>query len=232
MRRGVVTTVWQQRRIVRHLGACRPWPPRPPIAAAIRSTRTRPSRAPAIASSTAIRRASRARRAASPAAPPPSANASDSSARPAAGNCASRARPSASTAALHGAPQALPRSGHLERLRQPRPQAPPPRFADVKLTALRAPDIEDWLVELASEGQWSTKTLNNALKTLVVCLNWAQRGGLIPGNPAAVVPTLPDDYIERDYLRLNEINAYIDACSDEYRPLPQTLIGTYRRVLW
>jgi integrase len=105
-----------------------------------------------------------------------------------------------------------------------------PRFGDVKLTALRAPDIEDWLVELAGEGQWSTKTLNNALKTLVVCLNHAMREGLIPSNPAAVVPALPDDYIERDYLRLNEINLYLDTCSAECRPLAETLIGSGMRI--
>lgn len=105
-----------------------------------------------------------------------------------------------------------------------------PQFGDVKLTALRAPDIEDWLVELASDEVWSPKTLNNARKALVVCLNHAMREGLIAANPAAVVPALPEDHIERDYLRLGEISVYLDGCSAEYRPLAETLIGSGVRI--
>jgi integrase len=105
-----------------------------------------------------------------------------------------------------------------------------PHFGETKLTALRAPEIEDWLVELSDEDRWAAKTINNALKALRACLSYAVRDGLIPANPASFVPALPDDHIERDYLRLHEINLYLDACSDEYRPLAETLIRTGMRI--
>jgi integrase len=105
-----------------------------------------------------------------------------------------------------------------------------PRFEDERLTAITSPMVEDWIVELASNGDYKPKTLNNALKTLVVCLNHAVREGLIAANPASFVPALPPDHVERDYLRLNEINAYLDGCTERYRPLAETLLGTGMRI--
>jgi integrase len=46
----------------------------------------------------------------------------------------------------------------------------------------------------------------------------------------AFVPALPADHIERDYLRLSEIGAYLAAGNDAYRPLAETLIGTEMRI--
>jgi integrase len=65
---------------------------------------------------------------------------------------------------------------------------------------------------------------------LTVCLNHAVRDGLIPVNPARAVQRLPDDHVERDYLRLDEIPVYMDACSDVYRPLAEMLIATGMRI--
>jgi integrase len=105
-----------------------------------------------------------------------------------------------------------------------------PHLGHRKLTSLTAPELRDWLVELAETGDWAPKTLNNALKALVVCLNHAVREGLLPANPAAYVQALPLGHVERDYLRLHEIGLYLDACSDVYRPLAETLIGTGMRI--
>lgn len=49
-------------------------------------------------------------------------------------------------------------------------------------------------------------------------------------NPAGYVQALPLGHVERDYLRLHEIGCYLDACSGEYRPLAETLIGTGMRI--
>jgi integrase len=105
-----------------------------------------------------------------------------------------------------------------------------PDLGHRKLTALSAPELRDWLVELSESGTWAPKTLNNALKALVVCLNHAVADGLIAANPASYVQALPLGHVERDYLRLHEINPYLDACSDVYRPLANTLIGTGMRI--
>lgn len=105
-----------------------------------------------------------------------------------------------------------------------------PQLGDRKLTSLTAPELRAWLVELSQSGRWAPKTLNNALKALVVCLNHAVADGLITANPASYVAALPLGHLERDYLRLHEIGPYLDACSDLYRPLAETLIGTGMRI--
>jgi integrase len=105
-----------------------------------------------------------------------------------------------------------------------------PHLGQRKLTSLAAPELREWLVELAESGEWAPKTLNNSLKALVVCLNHAVADGLLGANPAAYVQALPLGHIERDYLRLHEIRPYLQACSDVYRPLAQTLIGTGVRI--
>src|SRR3954467_15101635 len=40
----------------------------------------------------------------------------------------------------------------------------PPPLGHRKLTSLTAPELRDWLTELAGSGDWAPKTLNNALK--------------------------------------------------------------------
>src|SRR4051794_11138094 len=105
-----------------------------------------------------------------------------------------------------------------------------PQLGHRKLTSITPPELRDWLTELAASGDFAPKTLNNALKALVVCLNHAVADGLIPMNPAAYVQALPLGHVERDYLRLAEIGPYLDACGPEYRPLAETLIGTGMRI--
>ena len=76
-----------------------------------------------------------------------------------------------------------------------------PHLGPRKLTSVTAPELRQWLVELAETGTWAPKTLNNALKALVVCLNHAVADGLLGANPAGYVKALPLGHIERDYLR-------------------------------
>jgi integrase len=105
-----------------------------------------------------------------------------------------------------------------------------PELGDRKLTALTASELRDWLVELAECGDWAPKTLNNALTALVVCLNHAVADGLIATNPASFVQALPVGHVERDYLRLAEIQGYLDACCSPYGLLAATLIGSGMRI--
>ena len=79
-------------------------------------------------------------------------------------------------------------------------------------------------------GRWSSKTINNARTQLSVTLNHAVRRGLIPRNPCADVRALPVERAELDYLRLDEIGRYLDACAPYYELLARTLIGTGSRV--
>lgn len=56
------------------------------------------------------------------------------------------------------------------------------------------------------------------------------RRGLIPRNPCAYVPAPPLERGEIEYLRLAEIQPYIDGCGAHYRALAEFLIGTGTRV--
>lgn len=86
------------------------------------------------------------------------------------------------------------------------------------------------LAEAVQAGDLAAKTVNNALGTLVVCLNAAVEDGLLAVNPALRAERLPAGHIERDYLRLDEIPLYLDGCCAAYRPLAELLIGTGLRV--
>jgi integrase len=104
-----------------------------------------------------------------------------------------------------------------------------PAFGSRSLGELSVEEIRDLVAELAEAveaGELAAKTVNNALGTLVVCLNAAVEDGLFATSPALRVQRLPPAHIERDYLRLDEIPRYLDACSDVYRPLAALLIGS------
>lgn len=108
-----------------------------------------------------------------------------------------------------------------------------PAFAAKRLGALSVDDVRAFIAdqaEAAEAGELATKTINNALVTLVVCLNDAVEDGLIVANPALRVDRLPAAHIEREYLRLHEIPGYLGACSDVYRPLAGVLIGSGLRI--
>jgi integrase len=108
-----------------------------------------------------------------------------------------------------------------------------PAFGARSLGELSVDDIREFVAQLAEEveaGELAAKTVNNALGTLVVCLNAAVDDGLLSVNPALRVDRLPPAHIERDYLRLNEIACYLDGCSGFYRPLAELLIGSGLRI--
>jgi integrase len=93
--------------------------------------------------------------------------------------------------------------------------------------------VRSWLAAMARRveaGEISAKTVNNARTCLSVALNEACRRGLSARNPCAGVPALPVDRQELDYLRLHEIEPYLDACMADYRPLARFLVGTGARV--
>ncbi len=83
-----------------------------------------------------------------------------------------------------------------------------PAFGARSLGELSIDDIREFVTALAEEveaGELAAKTVNNALGTLVVCLNAAVADGLLALNPALRVQRLPPAHVERDYLRLHEI---------------------------
>ena len=82
----------------------------------------------------------------------------------------------------------------------------------------------------------SAKTINNSLIPLRLALAHAVEDGLIAANPAASAPgarrriKVAVDHREMDFLRLNEIASYLEACSAAYRPLAELLIACGLRI--
>jgi integrase len=56
------------------------------------------------------------------------------------------------------------------------------------------------------------------------------RRGHLAHNPCRYVHELPVVRAELDYLRLGEIDRYLDACIEHYRPLAEFLIGPGARI--
>jgi hypothetical protein len=116
-----------------------------------------------------------------------------------------------------GSSSSLPGAGHLDRYEIHGRLRLVPAFRDRPLGELSVDDIRGFVAGLAEgveAGEIAAKTVNNALVTLVVCLNDAVQDELLVANPALRVPRLPPAHIEREYLRLNEIPRYLDTCSD------------------
>jgi integrase len=108
-----------------------------------------------------------------------------------------------------------------------------PWFGALKLAAVDEDRIRDWLAqmtELVADGEVSAKTINNARTCLSMTLGEAVRRRHIPQNPCRWVPELPVERTEIDYLRLAEIDVYLEACAGFYRPLAEFLIGTGARI--
>lgn len=91
-------------------------------------------------------------------------------------------------------------------------------------------ELMDVLAEQIDAEELGPKTANNALGTLVVCLNAAVKEKLIPRNPALGIERFPLGHIERDYLRMLEIPRYLECCSDLYRPLAEVLLRDGLRI--
>ena len=105
-----------------------------------------------------------------------------------------------------------------------------PEFGDRRLDEIATADVREWLAEASAAGVYKPKTLNNALGVLVVCLNQATNDRLLQTNPAARVKRLPLGHVERDYLRISEIDLYLSCCSTAYRPLAEVLISCGLRI--
>jgi integrase len=108
-----------------------------------------------------------------------------------------------------------------------------PHLAHVPVGAISEQHIRDWMarmVEQERSGAISAKTINNARAALSGALSDAGRHGLLPRNPCQFVAPLPIQHRELDYLRLAEIDRYLDACGAHYRPLADLLIGTGARI--
>jgi len=91
-------------------------------------------------------------------------------------------------------------------------------------------ELVDVMAEEIENGELAPKTANNALATLVVCLNGAVKEREIARNAALRIDRFRDDEVERDYLRLHEIPVYLESCSDVYRPVAEVLAGAGLRV--
>ena len=108
-----------------------------------------------------------------------------------------------------------------------------PHLAHVPVGAISEQHIRDWMarmIEQQRSGAISAKTINNARAALSSALADASRRDLLPRNPCQFVAPLPIEHRELDYLRLAEIDRYLDACAAHYRPLAELLIGTGARI--
>jgi integrase len=108
-----------------------------------------------------------------------------------------------------------------------------PEFEHVRLDRMDVEHIRAWMQQQAKAveaGEVAARTVNNTLGSLVVCLNAAVKDRVIASNPAAGVERLPPAHIERDYLRLDEIQRYLAYCIDVYRPLAEVLIRAGLRI--
>jgi integrase len=108
-----------------------------------------------------------------------------------------------------------------------------PWFGALRLAAIDEERVREWLsqrAEFVADDELSGKTVNNARTCLSMALGEAVRRRHLTQNPCRYVPELPVDRKEIDYLRVIEIERYLDACADHYRPLAQFLIGTGARI--
>jgi integrase len=86
------------------------------------------------------------------------------------------------------------------------------------------------MIDVQRSGAITAKTINNARAALSGALADATRLELLPRNPCQFVAPLPLEHRELDYLRLAEIDRYLDACGTAYRPIAELLIGTGARI--
>jgi integrase len=108
-----------------------------------------------------------------------------------------------------------------------------PAFEHIRLDRLEIEQVRSWMqqqAEVVQAGDIAAKTANNALGSLVVCLNAAVKDRVIGTNPALGVERLPRAHVERQYLRLHEIAVYLEACLDVYRPLAEVLARAGLRI--
>ena len=110
--------------------------------------------------------------------------------------------------------------GGRARARQQAAAAVLQRDADEQASTSRR--VREWratMLEAVEAGEWAPKTINNARIALLGCCRMAVEDGLMAHNPVLDVRPLPIEFTERPYLRLAQINDYLDACAPHYRPL-------------
>jgi integrase len=108
-----------------------------------------------------------------------------------------------------------------------------PIFGADALAKIDEDRVREWLasmIELIEADELAPKTVNNARTCRSVAFNEAVRRGFMPRNPCAHVPALPLEQAEIEYLRLAEIQPYIDTCAGYYTALAAFLIATGARV--
>ena len=108
-----------------------------------------------------------------------------------------------------------------------------PWFGHLRLAAIDEDRVRAWLTEMAEfvdSDELSAKTVNNARTCLSMTLGEAVRRGHLAHNPCRYVRALPVERPELDYLRLAEIERYLEACVEHYRTLAEFLIGTGARI--
>ena len=110
-----------------------------------------------------------------------------------------------------------------------------PYFGEMRLDRIATDDVRQFVADLRASRELAVKTINNTVVTLRVALGHAVEDGLIPNNPASSAGRrdrikLPLPHREMDFLRLDEIPVYIEACSNKYRLLAEVLIGSGLRI--
>ena len=108
-----------------------------------------------------------------------------------------------------------------------------PFFAGHRLAGIDESVVRTWItgfVPSIEAGKLAAKTVNNARTCLSVALNEAVARGLLVRNPCARVKPLPTPDVERDFLRMHEIDGYLEACPAYYRLLAELLVATGARI--
>lgn len=110
-----------------------------------------------------------------------------------------------------------------------------PALGRVRLRDLTPGHVRTMVAELVADGRLAPKTINNTVTVLRVALEHAAEDGLVTSNAAASRGRrdrvkLPAEHRELDYLRPDEIAAYLAGCSPAYRPLAAFLLGTGARI--
>jgi hypothetical protein len=106
-----------------------------------------------------------------------------------------------------------------------------PYFTGMQMGRIVVAVVRDWravMLESVEAGEWAPKTINNARIALLGCCRMAVEDALMAHNPVLNVRPLPIDFTERPYLRLAQINDYIDACGGRRRPGAGTRRRPYR----
>jgi len=101
-------------------------------------------------------------------------------------------------------------------------------FGDVPLRAVSPEGIESF--KKTRRASVSPATVNRDLSTLKHALRLAVTWGYLEASPAAHVPKFKEPNGRVRYLKQEEAEALLEACSDELRPLVTTALNTGMRL--